>query len=158
MSARPVPLPKHLCVQGKCFLVKYIGMAAIVAAIWVFVKQMHKTGKLGSRQTILQASPHLQSLQQNKSGTLDESQKLSGRHVVLVHSDTCAPCQAVMPIFAQLIASHPDTYHVIEKGQLTAADYKKYKIEGYPTILKFINGKVSTYTGDRSYDAILNWA
>jgi thiol-disulfide isomerase/thioredoxin len=82
-----------------------------------------------------------------------------GTKLVLFYADWCGHCKKIKPIWDETAASVNKEENKMIKvncGEGSAADeevMKKYNIEGYPTIIKFINGKPFEYKGDRDSDS-----
>jgi protein disulfide-isomerase-like protein len=89
-----------------------------------------------------------------ESGDLD-SEVNDGTKLVLFYADWCGHCKKIKPEWDKTAkkVNKDDTLMIkVNCGEGTDKDQeimKKYKIEGYPTIIKFVNGKPQEYTGDR---------
>jgi thiol-disulfide isomerase/thioredoxin len=83
----------------------------------------------------------------------------SGTKLVLFYADWCGHCKKVKPIWdeaATTINKSEVKMIRVNCGEGSNHDkeiMKKYSIEGYPTIIKFINGKPTLYRGDRDADS-----
>ena len=78
--------------------------------------------------------------------------------VVLFSATWCGFCNQIRPAFEQ--AAKQSALQFINADCTQAKDMaKKYSIEGYPTILKFKNGKnIDMYKGNRQVDTIRSFA
>ena len=83
----------------------------------------------------------------------------SDTKLVMFYADWCGHCRKLKPVWDEAAAdvNKEDTKMIkINCGNGTDDDeklMKKYNIQGYPTIIKFINGKPSEYQGDRDADS-----
>lgn len=93
-----------------------------------------------------------------QSGNLDDQVK-SGTKLVLFYADWCGHCKKIKPVWdetAKEVNSDEVKMIKVNCGEGTEKDQeimKKYSIDGYPTIIKFVNGKASLYQGDRDSDS-----
>ena len=74
---------------------------------------------------------------------------------ILYHSNMCGHCLKIMPIWKRLLKKYDKSEKIaiinVEAHNITClrVNYKK-NIEGFPTILKYKNGKLlDEYNGDR---------
>jgi len=88
------------------------------------------------------------------SETIDKEVK-SGTKLVLFYADWCGHCKKIKPVWDET-ADEVNTDEIkmikVNCGEGTSADQavmKKYSIDGYPTIIKFVNGKAQLYQGER---------
>ena len=85
-----------------------------------------------------------------------EGEVKDGTKLVLFYADWCGHCKKIKPIWddtATAINKEDTKMIKVNCGDGTDKDQeimKKYKIEGYPTIIKFVNGKPNEYTGERN--------
>ena len=92
------------------------------------------------------------------SGNLDDQVK-SGTKLVLFYADWCGHCKKIKPVWdetAKEINSDEVKMIKVNCGEGSKEDQeimKKYSIDGYPTIIKFVNGKATLYQGDRDADS-----
>ena len=95
---------------------------------------------------------------ETESGNLDDQVK-SGTKLVLFYADWCGHCKKIKPVWdetAKEINSDEVKMIKVNCGEGTEKDkeiMKKYSIDGYPTIIKFVNGKATLYQGDRNSDS-----
>jgi len=89
-----------------------------------------------------------------------DSQVKSGTKLVLFYADWCGHCQKVKPDWEKAAASvntkDDKKMIMVNCGEGTDEDQKvmkKYNVDGYPTIIKFVNGTPSLYRGDRDADS-----
>ena len=79
----------------------------------------------------------------------------SGTKLVLFYADWCGHCKKIKPIWEETSSevNEPEVKMImVNCGEGTPADQKimkKYSIDGYPTIIKFVNGKAQLYQGER---------
>lgn len=92
------------------------------------------------------------------SGSLENEIK-TGTKLVLFYADWCGHCTKIKPIWDEA-ANDVNTDGVkmikVNCGEGTDDDkkiMKKYTIDGYPTIIKFVEGKPSLYRGERDADS-----
>ena len=92
------------------------------------------------------------------SSNLDDQVK-SGTKLVLFYADWCGHCKKIKPVWDET-AKEVNVEEVkmikVNCGEGTDEDQrvmKKYSIDGYPTIIKFVNGKASMYQGDRNSES-----
>jgi protein disulfide-isomerase-like protein len=87
-----------------------------------------------------------------------EDQVKSGTKLVLFYADWCGHCKKIKPVWDETAKEvNEDEVKMIKVncGEGSKEDQeimKKYSIDGYPTIIKFVNGKASLYQGDRDAD------
>ena len=91
----------------------------------------------------------------------------SGKVVGLIHATWCGHCQTLMPIWEEVkkklptinfkdtesknvTIDIPEINHLIKTGGPLQA-------EGYPTIYKIVDGKLSYFEKERTEDNIINW-
>jgi thiol-disulfide isomerase/thioredoxin len=95
---------------------------------------------------------------ETQSGNL-EDQLNSGTKLVLFYADWCGHCKKIKPVWDETAKEvNVDEVKMIKVncGEGTDEDQrimKKYSIDGYPTIIKFVNGKASLYQGERDSDS-----
>jgi len=84
-----------------------------------------------------------------------EDQVKSGKKLVLFYADWCGHCKKIKPIWDETAKEvNEDEVKMIKVncGEGTDKDQaimKKYSIDGYPTIIQFVNGKPQLYQGER---------
>lgn len=78
--------------------------------------------------------------------------------VVKFYAPWCGHCKTLAPIWDKLGESFKaDKKTVVAKYDMTANDLppgSKFEVKGFPTIVLFKDGKHTTYTGERTEDAI----
>ena len=95
---------------------------------------------------------------ETESSNLDNQVK-SGTKLVLFYADWCGHCKKIKPVWDETAKEvNVDEVKMIKVncGEGTDEDQrvmKKYSIDGYPTIIKFVNGKATLYQGDRDSDS-----
>ena len=95
---------------------------------------------------------------ETESGNLDNQVK-SGTKLVLFYADWCGHCKKIKPVWDETASEvNGDEVKMIkvncgEGNEKDQEVMQKYSIEGYPTIIKFVNGKPSLYRGDRDSDS-----
>ena len=95
---------------------------------------------------------------ETESGDLDNQVK-SGTKLVLFYADWCGHCKKIKPVWDETATEvNADEVKMIKVncGEGTEKDQevmKKYNVDGYPTIIKFVNGTPSLYRGDRDSDS-----
>jgi thiol-disulfide isomerase/thioredoxin len=83
----------------------------------------------------------------------------SGTKLVLFYADWCGHCKKIKPIWEETSSQVNDEELKMIKvncGEGTPADQKimkKYSIDGYPTIIKFVDGKAQLYQGERDVES-----
>jgi len=83
----------------------------------------------------------------------------SGTKLVLFYADWCGHCKKIKPIWEETSSEvNEEELKMIKVncGEGTSADQKimkKYSIDGYPTIIKFVNGKPQMYQGERDVES-----
>jgi len=97
-----------------------------------------------------------------KEGFEVESNKFdpgSGTKLVMFYADWCGHCKKLKPVWdeaAEEVNKDETKMIRVNCGNDTPSDkklMKQYNIAGYPTIIKFVNGKPSEYQGDRDADS-----
>jgi thiol-disulfide isomerase/thioredoxin/Ca2+-binding RTX toxin-like protein len=90
-----------------------------------------------------------------KYGKLVKPEIKSGKKLVLFYADWCGHCKKIKPVWDEA-ADHVNKDDVkmikVNCGEGSEEDkkiMKKYNIDGYPTIIKFVDGTPSLYRGDR---------
>jgi len=91
-----------------------------------------------------------------------EDQVKDGTKLVLFYADWCGHCNKIKPVWeeAEKVVNTKENKEnkmiKVNCGNGTEQDQeimKKYKIDGYPTIIKFVNGSPKVYNGDRDADS-----
>ena len=83
----------------------------------------------------------------------------SGTKLVLFYADWCGHCKKIKPLWEETAneVNEPELKMIkINCGEGTSADQKimkKYSIDGYPTIIKFVDGKAQLYQGERNAES-----
>lgn len=82
--------------------------------------------------------------------------------MVEFYAPWCGHCQALAPDYAaaasQLALLHQDVVALAKVDATEDADFaQKYDVQGFPTILFFIDGVPKDYTGERTKEAIVAW-
>jgi protein disulfide-isomerase-like protein len=96
-----------------------------------------------------------------ESEELDDQIK-DGTKLVLFYADWCGHCKNIKPIWeeaAKDVNAKENRMIKVNCGDGKDKDQeimKKYKIDGYPTIIKFVNGTPKVYNGDRDADSFKN--
>jgi len=103
-----------------------------------------------------------------ETNSLDiEDQVKSGKKLVLFYADWCGHCKKIKPVWDETAKEvNADEVKMIKVncGEGTDKDQaimKKYSIDGYPTIIQFVNGKPQLYQGERdpvSFKEVFNSA
>lgn len=111
--------------------------------------------------------------QMNEDGSLMNTRSMAdynlnkGKVLVLFYADWCHFCQALKPTIVKLAEVGKKSGFKVAAIDMAQADeilisrVKKfrYKIQGYPTLIGFINGKpYSVYQGDRSLSDLTSYA
>ena len=92
------------------------------------------------------------------SDDIDDHVK-SGTKLVLFYADWCGHCKKIKPVWdetSQEVNADEVKMIKVNCGEGTEKDQeimKKYNIDGYPTIIKFVNGKPQLYRGERDPDS-----
>ena len=79
----------------------------------------------------------------------------TGTKLVLFYADWCGHCKKIKPVWEETAKTvNKDEVKMIKVncGEGTEKDQeimKKYNIDGYPTIIKFVEGKPQLYQGER---------
>jgi len=89
---------------------------------------------------------------------LSESKKL----FVLVYDDGCPHCVQFKPTWIRLLekfSAHPNVSlyslgGVEQDRPLRSSLEAKFNVQGYPTVLRIVNGKAEEYTGTRDFTAV----
>ena len=85
----------------------------------------------------------------------------SGTKLVLFYADWCGHCKKIKPVWEETAKKvNADEVKMIkvncgEGNEKDQEIMKKYNIDGYPTIIKFINGKPQMYQGNRDADSFM---
>jgi len=85
-----------------------------------------------------------------------ESQIGQGKKLVLFYADWCGHCKKIKPIWdetAKEMNKDDNKMIKVNCGESTDSDKKimeKYSIDGYPTIILFVDGKPTPYSGKRN--------
>ena len=86
----------------------------------------------------------------------------SHRHVMVeFYAPWCAHCQALAPDYAAAAADLSPLAHQVALAKVDATEdtdlAQKYDVQGFPTILFFIDGVPKDYNGARTKEAIVSW-
>ncbi|KAF0920000.1 hypothetical protein E2562_032451 [Oryza meyeriana var. granulata] len=84
------------------------------------------------------------------------------RHVMVeFYAPWCAHCQALAPDYAAAAAELAPLAHEVALAKVDATEdtdlAQKYDVQGFPTILFFIDGVPKDYNGARTKEAIVSW-
>ncbi|KAL5199425.1 hypothetical protein ABZP36_020628 [Zizania latifolia] len=95
--------------------------------------------------------------------TANFSDFLAARRHVMVefYAPWCAHCQALAPDYAAAAAELVHLAHEVALAKVDATEdtdlAQKYDVQGFPTILFFIDGVPKDYNGARTKEAIVSW-
>ncbi|KAG8076382.1 hypothetical protein GUJ93_ZPchr0006g40663 [Zizania palustris] len=95
--------------------------------------------------------------------TANFSDFLAARRHVMVefYAPWCAHCQALAPDYAAAAAELVPLAHEVALAKVDATEdtdlAQKYDVQGFPTILFFIDGVPKDYNGARTKEAIVSW-
>ena len=84
-----------------------------------------------------------------------EAHVKSGTKLVLFYADWCGHCKKIKPVWEETASevNEPELKMIkVNCGEGTPADQKvmkNYSIDGYPTIIKFVEGTPQLYQGER---------
>ena len=85
----------------------------------------------------------------------------TGTKLVLFYADWCGHCKKIKPVWDESAKKvNKDEVKMIKVncGEGTEKDQeimKKYSIDGYPTIIKFVEGKPQLYQGERDAKSLI---
>ena len=88
-----------------------------------------------------------------------ESEIQNGKKLVLFYADWCGHCKKIKPVWDETAEEVNTTEKKMlkvncgGKSEKEEEIMKKYKIDGYPTILVFNNGKPMDYQGERTSES-----
>lgn len=99
------------------------------------------------------SSCKMQQQQQDKDDKLS-SVKSNKPKMVFYYADWCGHCTHTKPEWKKLEDAYENDNNVsiekVNEQNMSNEDKRKLKIEGYPTIILFVNGKAIPYEGARS--------
>lgn len=86
----------------------------------------------------------------------------ANKHVLVeFYAPWCGHCQALAPEYAAAATSLKAEKHDVILAKVDATEEndlgQKYEIQGFPTVLFFIDGAHKPYSGQRTKDAIVTW-
>lgn len=97
----------------------------------------------------------------SESDKLDALIKTSEPTLVLFYADWCGHCKTLKPVWDETAEkANTDKQKMVKidvggKDEETKELLTKYKIDGFPTILVFQNGKPTPYEGAKTVDGFL---
>ena len=77
--------------------------------------------------------------------------------VIMVYGAWCGWSKKSLPAFSEAAAISPIPFYLLEDKDVPKMT-AKYKIQGFPTYLKFSKGKSTDYKGDRSVESLVDFA
>ena len=93
---------------------------------------------------------------------MDQAFSLQKRLLVEIYAPRCEHCEKFAPVYEKaalrLLSLTPPIRIAKINGIENESLLTKYEIKGFPTLLYFINGEPSPYTGDRTEDSIFSFA
>ena len=79
--------------------------------------------------------------------------------MVLFYASWCYHCKVFMPIYEEIANSFEDLSVDFYKGdsELYPSYIETFGLEGFPTILLFVNQKPIEYKGKRTFEDVKSW-
>jgi len=103
--------------------------------------------------------------QQDKDDKLSSVKSSDKPKMVFYYADWCGHCTHTKPEWKKLEEAYENDDKVsiekVNEQNMSNEDKRKLKIEGYPTIILFVNGKAIPYEGSRSvsnFESFINSA
>ena len=128
----------------------------------IFVESGGKKLQYNGERNVKGLTEHLDNLLQGSEAAPveDEGDSENDLHIMLFHADWCGHCKKFMPEWMKFEEKHGNNvkitkHEVSEDGTSELA--KKYKVQGFPTVIAKKNGKDQQYTGERTVDALTNF-
>ena len=92
----------------------------------------------------------------NKINTQDDI-GYSKKTLVLYHADWCGHCKHFLPVWKKFVSQYPNIKTDSIECSNEANKAKCANIEGFPTVLLYVDGKPIQYNGDRTIDGLYNF-
>ena len=88
-----------------------------------------------------------------------KTENYSDKKIVLIlyHADWCPHCKDMMPEWDKVRSNPPPmcTVKTVEESEIPENEMDR--VEGFPTVVAEVDGKLHNYSGERTASAITDW-
>ena len=85
---------------------------------------------------------------------------MASGEIYFLHSNNCPHCVNMKPDWVKAKESFKNSYRIyeVEASENGASDvFKRFNINGFPTIVKILNGSITKLVGGQKYEAIVEF-
>lgn len=90
----------------------------------------------------------------NSDKSNNNSDNNSENKIILFYAEWCGYCKKMKPEWDNFKKDNPEVCEEYESEEITEELKKKYKINGYPTIVKVQGNNVIPYEGERTREGL----
>ena len=109
---------------------------------------------IDSRQFMLEGFTDIFNSDKSNNNSDNNSDNNSEDKIILFYAEWCGHCKKMKPEWDNFKKDNPEVCEEYESEEITEELKKKYKINGYPTIVKVQGNNVIPYEGERTREGL----